>query len=414
MASHSAYLDDRETRSPDERAARQWEALRAALAHAKARSRYWTGVLADIDPEAIQGPADLARIPLTRKSDIPTIQAQGVLGGMEAAPMGELSRIFLSPGPIYEASEAITDFWRFGRAMWASGMRPGALVHNTFSYHLTPAGMMVDSGARAIGCSVFPAGVGNTEMQLDAIQQLRPSYYGGTPSFLKMLLDKGRELGKDTSSLVAASVGGEPLSSSLRQEVEAQGVKVSQSFGTAELGLVAYESEAREGLIADEDVLIEVVRPGSGDPLPDGEVGEMVVTVLRNASFPMIRIATGDMTAIMPGASPCGRTAPRIKGWMGRADQRTKIKGMFVAPEQINQLMQRHPEIQRARLVVTRENEQDRMVLSAECDSSDSAFAEKVTETLQVVTKLRGGVELVAPGSLPNDGKVIADERRFD
>lgn len=415
MATDSPYLDDRETRSPAERAEQQWATLRAALAHARSKSDYWGRLLSDVDPDTIQGPAELARVPLTRKSEIPGRQAgNGPFGGMEAASMGELARVFQSPGPIYEGGEDKPDYWRFGRAMWAAGMRPGELVHNTFSYHLTPAGMMVDSGARAIGCPVFPGGVGNTEIQLDAIEQLRPKYYGGTPSFLKILLDKGDELGRDTSSFKHALMGGEPFSNSLRQELADRGVKALQCFGTAELGLVAYESEAMEGLIADEDVLVEVVRPGSGEPVPEGEVGEMVVTVLREGAFPVIRFATGDLTAIMPGASPCGRTAPRIRGWMGRADQRTKVKGMFVAPEQINQLMERYPEIRRARLVVTRENEQDRMTLMAECEGVDSAFAEKLTESLQAVTKLRGQVQLVTPGELPNDGKVIADERKFD
>ncbi len=415
MATHSPYMDDRETRSQEERAAEQWQTLRGTLAHAKGNSSYWGKVLRDIDPDSIQGPEDLARVPLTRKSDIPGMQAgNGPFGGMEAASMGSLARVFQSPGPIYEGGEDKPDYWRFGRAMWAAGIRPGQLVHNTFSYHLTPAGMMMDSGARAIGCAVFPGGVGNTEIQLDAIEQLRPQAYGGTPSFLKILLDKGDELGRDTSSFKYALMGGEPFSNSLRKELADRGIHALQSFGTAELGLVAYESEAVEGLITDEDVLVEVVRPGSGEPLPEGEVGEMVVTVLRAGAFPVIRFATGDMTAIMPGVSPCGRTAPRIRGWMGRADQRTKVKGMFVAPEQINQLMQRHPEIRRARLVVTRDNEQDRMTLMAECEVTDTAFADKVVEGLQAVTKLRGQVQLVAPGELPNDGKVIADERTFD
>ncbi|MCC5856600.1 MAG: AMP-binding protein [Ectothiorhodospiraceae bacterium] len=415
MATDSPYMDDRETRSREERAQQQWATLRAALAHAKANSVYWGKVLEEVDPQAVQGPSDLARVPLTRKSEVPGKQAgNGPFGGMEAASMGQLARVFQSPGPIYEGGEDKPDYWRFGRAMWASGMRPGHLVHNTFSYHLTPAGMMVDSGARAIGCAVFPGGVGNTEIQLDAIEQLKPAYYGGTPSFLKILLDKGEELGRDTRSFTHALMGGEPFSNSLRQELAERGVRALQCFGTAELGLVAYESEAMEGLITDEDVLVEVVRPGSGEPVPEGEVGEMVVTVLREGAFPVIRFATGDLTAIMPGVSPCGRTAPRIRGWMGRADQRTKVKGMFVAPEQINQLMQRYPEIRRARLVVTRENEQDRMTLMAECEGTDSALAEKLTESLQGVTKLRGQVKLVAPGELPNDGKVIADERSFD
>ncbi|MCC5810291.1 MAG: AMP-binding protein [Ectothiorhodospiraceae bacterium] len=415
MATHSPYMDDRETRSPEQRAEQQWKTLRAALAHAKANSAYWGDVLKDLVPDAVRAPADLARIPLTRKSDIPGMQAEnGPFGGLEAASIGSLARVFQSPGPIYEGGEDKPDYWRFGRGLWAAGVRPGQLVHNTFSYHLTPAGMMVDSGARAIGCAVFPGGVGNTEVQLDAIAQLKPQAYGGTPSFLKILVDKGRELGKDTSSIRHALVGGEPLSGSLRKELGEQGIKVLQCFGTAELGLVAYESDAMEGLITDEDVLVEVVRPGSGEPVGEGEVGEMVVTVLREGAFPVIRFATGDLTAIMPGTSPCGRTAPRIRGWMGRANQSTKVKGMFVTPEQINQIMARHAQILRARLEVTRENEQDRMTLAVECEQTDEAFARQLAETLQSVTKLRGEVRLASPGELPNDGKVIADDRQYD
>ncbi len=413
--SDNGYYDARETRSAEERRAEQLATVREVLRHARERSRYWSATLADVDPDAIQTLEDMARVPLTRKADIPGQQAEDApFGGMEAASMSELSYVFQSPGPIYEAAEAKGDYWRFGRAFWAAGLRPGQLVHNTFSYHLTPAGIMMDSGARAVGCPVFPAGIGNTDVQVDAIERLRPQVYGGTPSFLKALLDKGQELGRDVSSIDRALVGGEPLSASLREEMAGRGVRVLQAFATAELGLVAYETEHLDGLITDEDVLLEVVRPGSGEPVAEGEVGEMVVTVLRAGAFPVIRFATGDLTAFLPGPSPCGRTAPRIKGWMGRANQTTKVKGMFVTPEQINAIMARHPEISRARLVVTRENEKDAMTLNVESTVSDAAFADTVAETLQAITKMRGGVDIKAAGELPNDGKVIADERAFD
>jgi len=409
------YYDAREARPVDERLAEQLSTVREVLKHARERSRYWGQALADVEPQSIQSLADMARVPLTRKADIPGRQAEDPpFGGMEAAPMSELAHVFQSPGPIFEAAETKGDYWRFGRAFWAAGLRPGQLVHNTFSYHLTPAGMMMDSGARAVGCPVFPAGIGNTDVQVEAIERLRPQVYGGTPSFLKALLDKGTELGRDVSSIDRALVGGEPLSGALRQEMSGRGVRVLQAFATAELGLVAFESESLDGLIADEDVLLEVVRPGSGDPVAAGEVGEMVVTVLRAGAFPVIRFATGDLTAFLPGPSPCGRTAPRIKGWMGRANQTTKVKGMFVTPEQINTIMARHPEISRARLVVTRDNEKDAMSLQVESTISDSAFAGQVAETLQAVTKMRGQVQLKGAGELPNDGKVIADERSFD
>lgn len=413
--SDNRYFDARETRSPDERLAEQMAMVRTVLEHARSRSQYWGEQLADVDPASIREPADMARIPLTRKEDIPGRHAEHPpFGGMEAASMADMAHVFQSPGPIFEAAEDKGDYWRFGRAFWAAGLRPGELVHNTLSYHLTPAGMMLDSGARAVGCPVFPAGIGNTDVQVEAIERLRPPVYAGTPSFLKALLDKGQELGRDVSSFDRALVGAEPLSSSLREEMGSRGVRVLQMFGTAELGLVAYESDAVDGLITDEDVLVEVVRPGSGEPVAEGEVGEMVVTVLRAGAFPIIRFATGDMTAFLPGPSPCGRTAPRIKGWMGRANQTTKVKGMFVTPEQINAVMARHPEIRRARLVVTRDNEKDAMTLHVETEAGNAGLNDKISESLQAVTKMRGDVRVAAEGELPNDGKVIADERSFD
>jgi phenylacetate-CoA ligase len=410
------YMDKRETRSPAARLKVQLAALRALVTHAKKTSPYYRELLKDVKPAKLTSLAALAKLPVTRKSDLaPRQKARPPLGGLQAGKALEVAHYFQSPGPLYEAYPHPTakakDPFRFSRAIWAAGCRPGDLVHNAFSYHMTPAGRLTEGSAHAIGCPVFPAGPGNTEQQLDAIAQLQPRVYTGTPSFLKILLEKGRELGKPTASLKKGLVGAEALPPSLRAELKALGVEVLQSYGTADLGLVAYESSALEGMILDEDVIVEIVRPGTGDPVAVGEVGEVVVTVLSgNAVYPMIRFATGDLSAVLPGISPCGRTNTRIKGWMGRADQTTKIKGMFVTPGQVAQIVARHPEIARARLEVTSENNLDVMTLKIE---STKATAAAVAETLQAVCKLRGKVEVVASGSLPNDGKVIADLRTY-
>ncbi|WP_370155902.1 phenylacetate--CoA ligase family protein [Ferrovibrio sp.] len=410
------YYDRRETRSAAARQKAQLAALQALIEHAKKASPYYRDILKGVRPAAITSLAALAKLPVTRKSDLaPRQKAKPPLGGLEGARPSEIANYFQSPGPLYEAygrpNAKAKDPWRFARAMWAAGCRPGDLVHNTFSYHLTPAGRMTEGSAHAIGCPVFPAGIGNTELQLDAIAQLRPKVYCGTPSFLKILLEKGAELGRPTASLKAGLVGGEALPPSLRAELKAKGVAVLQSYGTAELGLIAYESPALEGMILDEDVIVEIVRPGTGDPVAPGEVGEVVVTVLANPAYPMIRFATGDLSAILPGVSPCGRTAPRIRGWMGRADQTTKVKGMFITPGQIAQVMARHPEITRARLEVTSENNLDAMTLRIEVQGAVDTGA--VAASLQAVCKLRGAIAVAAAGSLPNDGKVIADLRSY-
>ncbi|MFC3676276.1 phenylacetate--CoA ligase family protein [Ferrovibrio xuzhouensis] len=410
------YYDRRETRGAAARQKAQIAALQALIVHAKKASPYYREILKGVKPAAITSLAALAKLPVTRKSDLaPRQQARPPLGGLEGGKPAEIANYFQSPGPLYEAygraSAKVKDPWRFARALWAVGCRPGDLVHNTFSYHLTPAGRMTEGSAHAIGCPVFPAGIGNTELQLDAIAQLKPRVYCGTPSFLKILLEKGAELGRGTASLKTGLVGGEALPPSLRAELQAKGVAVLQSYGTAELGLIAYESAAMEGMIIDEDVIVEIVRPGTSEPVAPGEVGEVVVTVLANPVYPMIRFATGDLSALMPGVSPCGRTNSRIRGWMGRADQTTKVKGMFVTPGQIAQVAARHPDIARARLEVTSENNVDAMVLKVEVRGQVDAGA--VAATLQAVCKLRGQVEVVAAGSLPNDGKVIADLRTY-
>jgi phenylacetate-CoA ligase len=316
----------------------------------------------------------------------------------------------MSPGPVFEPEGKGEDVWGTARALFAAGFRPGEVVHNSFSYHLTPGGFIMESGARALGCAVIPAGTGNTEQQLEAIAHFKPSGYLGTPDFLKVLLDAAAKAGKDASSLKRGLVSGAALPASLRQELAARGVNVQQCYATADLGVIAYESEAREGLIVNETLLVEIVRPGTGDPVAEGEVGEVVVTAF-NPDYPMIRLATGDLSAVLPGRSPCGRSNMRIRGWMGRADQSAKVKGMFVHPSGVAEVGKRHPELARLRLTVTRAGEQDVMILLAECTAPAAGLQDAVAATLQSVTKLRGEVRLVAPGTLPNDGKVIADER---
>jgi phenylacetate-CoA ligase len=414
------HYDRLETRPVSSRRKAEARALARQVAHAKAHSPYYRALLEKIDPAAITSRKALAQLPVTRKSALAQRQRDlPPLGGYQGVPLERIGRYYQSPGPVYEADGRRPDHWRFARSLWAAGMRPGELIHNSFSYHLTPAGNMVESAAEALSCPVFPGGVGNTELQLQAMMDLRPAAYCGTPSFLKILLDKGRELGRDVSSVKKALVGGEALPPSLRAEFADRGVAVFQNYGTADLGLIAYESSAREGLIVDEGVIVEIARPDNGEPLPDGEVGEVLVTVLDNDFYPLLRFATGDLSAIMPGVSPCGRTNRRLRGWLGRADQATKVKGMFVVPAQIAQVLARHPEVRKARLDVASENNADIMTLHCEVDadrhsSAAIALAAAIADTVQSVCKVRGHVEIVAPGSLPNDGKVIADLRKYD
>ena len=414
MSETSGYFDDLETRDAEAREADLTGRLPGLLAAAKASAPYFAELLADVEPADVTNRGLLAALPVTRKSDLVERQAaHPPLGGLGGVAPGELAYLFQSPGPIYEPGGDAPDFWRFARAFWAGGFRPGDVVHNTFSYHLTPAGKMMESAARAIGCPVFPGGVGNTELQLAAISHIRPTAYVGTPSFLKILLDRAEESGTDASSIVKAGVGGEALPPGLRRELDARGVFVLQSYGTADLGLIAYESEAMEGMILDERIVVEIVRPGSGAPVAEGEVGEVVVTLL-NPVYPLIRFATGDLSATMAGASPCGRTNTRIKGWMGRADQTTKVRGMFVHPSQIAQVVARHPEVVKARLVVGREDGRDAATLHCEAESGAEGLAPAIAETLRSVCKVRGRVEIVAPGSLADDGKAIDDVRAYE
>src|SRR6266550_775781 len=397
------HFDSLETRDPAPREKDLFARLPAQIARAMSAPG-WKKHLASIDAKSVNSRATLAKLPLLRKSALLGLQKEiPPFGGFNVTPPGKSKRLFMSPGPIFEP-EGHTGDYNGTRALFAAGIRAGDIVHNCFSYHLTPGAFILEASAHALGCAVIPGGVGNTEAQLDAIAQLKPPAYVGTPDFLKILLDAAQKAGKDASSIKRGLVSGAALPPSLRKELDERGVAVKQCYAVAEAGVISYESEALEGMILNEDMILEIVRPGTGDPVADGEVGEVVVTTF-NPDYPMIRLATGDMSAVLAGASPCGRTNTRIKGWMGRADQTTKVKGMFVRPEQIAEIARRHPDLARLRLVVSRDAEQDAMTLNAESANADDAFANAIAESLQSVTKLKGAVKLVAPGSLPNDGK---------
>jgi len=409
------FYDDLETRDPAAREAALMDQLSKQVAHAKANSTYFAKFLADVDPAEMNSREALAQLKPIRKSDLAAIQKQEPpLGGLNTVPLDKLSHIFASPGGIYEPGALDQkDYWRYARALWAAGVRPGHVVHNTFSYHLVPAGLFVESGARAIGCPVVPGGVGNTEVQLQLLADLRPDFYIGTPSFLRILMQKGQELGHDLSRLRHGLVGAEALPPSLRQELKDLGVDVLQGYGTADLGSVAYESKAIDGMIIDEGVIVEIVEPGGSEPVAEGEVGEVVVTTL-NPIYPLLRFATGDLSAVLPGASPCGRTNMRIRGWLGRADQSTKVRGMFVHPSHIAQIAGRHPEVKKARLIITSVDNTDQMTLKIAAAGGDAGLADAVADTIRDVTKLRGTVELVDEADLPDDGKVIDDARSYE
>jgi phenylacetate-CoA ligase len=404
------FYDQFETREPAARERETFARLPEIVARAMTAPG-WVAHLKGVDPKSVHSREALARLPLLRKSALAALQkAIPPFGGFNVTPPGQAKRLFMSPGAIFEPQGTVADFGGAARALFAAGFRPGDVAHNSFSHHLTPGAFILESGAHALGCATIPGGVGNTEQQLEAIAHLKPSGYIGTPDFLKILLDTAEKSGKDASSIRRGLVSGAALPATLREELRARGVAVLQCYAIAETGVIAYESEAKEGMIVNEMLLVEIVRPGTGEPVSDGEVGEVVVTSF-NPDYPMIRLATGDLSAVMAGVSPCGRTNVRIKGWMGRADQTTKVKGMFVHPGEIVEVGKRHPALGRVRLRVTREAEQDAMILCAECANPAPGLAEAVAATLQSLTKLKGAVELVAPGSLPNDGKVIADER---
>lgn len=413
----SAHYDALETRSPQAREAALMAALPVQIAHAQAHSPAFAHILAGVDATQIQNRAALAQLPVTRKYELLAQQqaqrASTPFGGFNTQVFGsQMPRVFASPGTIYEPEGARPDYWRMARAIYAAGFRAGELVHNCFSYHFVPAGSMMETGAHAIGCTVFPGGTGQTEQQVQAMAELRPAGYIGTPSFLKLIVEKAQSLGVALPSVRKALVSGEAFPPSLRDWLRMRGIEGYQCYATADLGLIAYETEAREGLVLDEGVIVEIVRPGTGDPVPEGEVGELVITSL-NPDYPLIRFGTGDLSAILPGTCPTGRTNQRIKGWMGRADQTTKVRGMFVHPGQVSEVAKRFPQVGKARLVVSGEMASDTMTLLVESTETSEGLAQLISEAVRDVTKLRADIQLVAPGSLPNDGKVIEDARSY-
>ena len=415
----TAVYDALETRSPAQRESALLAALPAQVAHAQSRSPAFARILHGVDAAAITSRAALAKLPVTRKGELQALQQEGrdaggdAFGGFAAVGFGAaMPRVFASPGPIYEPEGTARDYWRMARAIHAAGFRPGELIHNSFSYHFVPAGSMMETGAHALGCTVFPGGTGQTEQQVQAMRELQPAGYIGTPSFLKIIVEKASEMGVALPSVKKAMFGGEAYPPSLRDWFLARGINGYQCYATADLGLIAYETSARDGLVLDEGVIVEIVRPGTGDPVAEGEVGELVVTVL-NPDYPLVRFGTGDLSAILPGQCPTGRTNTRIKGWMGRADQTTKIRGMFVHPKQVDTVAKRFPEVARARLVVSGEMANDVMTLKVETAAPAQGLAERLGDAVREVTKLRAQVEVLAPGSLPNDGKVIEDARTY-
>ncbi|HEY0819405.1 MAG TPA: AMP-binding protein [Rhizobacter sp.] len=415
------FYDALEHRDPSVREARLMAALPQQVG-AALRTPAFAERLAGVDAATVSSRAALAALPVTRKHELLARQQaereRDPFGGFSAIGWRALHgsgngalRVFQSPGPIYEPEGRARDYWRMARALWAAGFRAGDLMHNSFSYHLTPAGSMLESGAQAIGCTVFPGGVGNTELQLQAMAELKPDGYAGTPSFLRIALEKAAEAGITLPSLKKAVVSGEAFPAALRDWMRERGLEAYQSYATADVGLIAYETAARDGLVLDEGVIVEIVRPGTGDPVAEGEVGEVVVTVL-NPDYPLVRFGTGDLSAVLPGPCSTGRTNTRIKGWLGRADQTAKVRGMFVHPSQVAEVLRRFPEAGKARLVISGEMANDRMTLKVETSSAAESLAQRMADAIRDVTKLRGEVELCTPGSLPNDGKVIDDTRK--
>ncbi|QFZ82879.1 AMP-binding protein [Variovorax paradoxus] len=411
------HYDDLEIRDPAERERDLLAALPKQIAQAQTASPAFTKILDGVKPGDVTSREALTKLPVTRKSELLELQkarrADDPFGGFASIVRGpRMPRIFASPGTIYEPEGEARDYWRTARALHAAGFRGGELIHNSFSYHMTPAGSIMESGAHAMGCTIFAGGTGQTEQQLEAIVDLKPDGYAGTPSFLKILLEKAEEKGQKLPWFTKALVSGEAFPPSLHDWIAAHGVQGIQCYATADLGLIAYETSARQGLVIDEGVLVEIVRPGTGDPVPDGEVGEIVVTTF-NPDYPLVRFGTGDLSAVLAGTCPTGRTNKRIKGWLGRADQTTKVRGMFVHPSQVAEVVRRFPEIVRARLVVSGEMGDDQMTFKLECAGAPAGLDARVADAVREVTKLRGTIELVAPGTLPNDGKVIEDARSY-
>ena len=409
------HYDALETRAPETREREQLAQLARQVAYAKAHAPAFARLLADVDPAQITSREALAGLPVVRKSQLADMQrSERPFGGLAATRWGTARRVFASPGGIYEPEGAATDYWRLARSLFAAGFRAGDLVHNCFSYHCTPAGSMLETAAHALGCTVFPGGTGQTEQQVTAIAELQAAGYVGTPSFLRIILERADELGVRLPSLKKALVAAEPFPASLRDALIARGVQGYQVYATADVGAIAYETPARDGLVIDEGVLVEIVRPGTGEPVAAGEVGEVVVTTLVNVDYPLLRFGTGDLSAMLPDASSCGRTNQRIKGWLGRADQTTKVKGMFVHPGQVDAIVKRHPEVRRARLVVDNPGGGDRMMLHVEVSGVEAPLAEAIVDSIREVTKLRGEVTFRAIDELPNDGKVIDDLRKLE
>ncbi len=415
------HPDALERRDPEQREADLMARLAAQVAHAQNNAPAFADLLRDVPAASVRSRAALAQLPVTRKGELLERQKArrdtDVFGGFSAIGWGAAQRrralrVYASPGTIYEPEGPSADYWRMARALFAAGFRAGDLAHNCFSYHFTPAGLMMETGAHALGCTVFPGGTGQTEQQVHVMAELKPAGYIGTPSFLKLIIEKAAEMGVALPCLTKASVGGEAFPPSLRDWLAERGVLAYQSYGTADLGLIAYETTAREGLVLDEGVIVEIVRPGTGDPVPEGEVGEVVVTTL-NPDYPLIRFGTGDLSAVLPGPCPTGRTNTRIKGWLGRADQTAKVRGMFVHPSQVAEIARRHPSVAKARLVVSGEMANDHMTLQVEVAERPEGLQDHIAQTIRDVTKLRGEVLLCAVGSLPNDGKVIEDARRY-
>lgn len=415
----NAFFDALETRTQASREAALLAALPAQIAHAKSHTSAFAAILKEVDGKAVNSREALAQLPVTRKGELlERQQAQrsaggDAFGGFSALHYGaDMPHVFASPGTIYEPGGARKDYWRMARAMFAAGFRPGELIHNSFSYHFVPAGSMMETGAHALGCTVFPGGTGQTEQQVQAMAELKPAGYIGTPSFLKIIVEKATEMKVALPTVTKALVSGEACPPSLRDWLAGHGITAYQCYASADLGLIAYETEARQGLVIDEGVIVEIVRPGTGDPVAEGEVGELVVTTL-NPDYPLIRFGTGDLSAVLAGDCPTGRTNTRIKGWMGRADQTVKIRGMFVHPGQVAAITRRFPEVLKARLVVSGEMASDTMTLKVEATSMPAGLDQRIGDAIRDVTKLRGSVELTAPGSLPNDGKVIEDARSY-
>jgi len=414
----AAFFDDIEQRAPSDREAELFSCLPAFLSKASQVAPGLAAHLSGVDIHALTSRSALAGVPVLRKSELMDMQAaQPPFGGYADPSHLRGGRVFMSPGPIWEPQGLGSDPAQAARAFFAAGVRPGDIVHNAFSYHMTPGAFLLEGGALALGCTVFPAGTGNTDMHVEAAAALRPSVYSGTPDFLKVILDRAAETGADLSSFRVGLVSGGALFPSLREEYRSRGIRVYQCYATAEFGVIAYESAAEDGspnpgMIANENLIIEIVRPGTNDPVPDGEVGEVVVTSF-NPAYPLVRLGTGDLSAILPGQSPCGRTGLRIKGWMGRADQRTKVKGMFIDPKQVAAVLARHADLVRARLVVVRDGERDAMTLHVEPAAGAAPVPQEIEASLRDITKIGGRVAIAEAGSLPNDGKVISDERDY-